>query len=194
MSSQTAYSVTMIGFPQLVARNWWLFLLRGIAALVFGVLSFGWPGISLLTLILFFGAYALVDGAFALAAAIVGKGSAPLRWWLVLIGLLGIGIGAATFLWPGLTALTLLYLIAGWVMATGVLQIIGAIELRKAIENEWWLILDGAFSVLFGILLFIMPGAGALALIWLIALFAVAYGILMIGFAFKVRKYADQTT
>jgi len=191
MTSQASYSVTVIGFPQLVAKNWWLFLLRGIAALVFGVLSFGWPGISLLTLILFFGAYALVDGCFALAAAIVGRGGAPIRWWLVLIGLLGIGIGVATFLSPGLTALTLLYLIAGWVTATGVLQIIGAIELRKAIENEWWLILDGAISVLFGILLFLMPGAGALALIWLIALFAVAYGILMVGFAFKVRKYND---
>jgi len=192
MTSQTSYSLTVIGFPQLIARNWWLFLLRGIAALTFGVLSFVWPGISLLTLILFFGAYALVDGTFALAAAIVGRGSAPVRWWLVLIGLLGIGIGIATFLSPGLTALTLLYLIAGWVMSTGVLQIIGAIELRKAIENEWWLILDGAISVLFGILLFIMPGAGALALIWLIALFAVAYGILMIGFAFKVRKHNYQ--
>jgi len=191
MTSQTSYSVTVIGFPQLVARNWWLFLLRGIAALIFGVLSFGWPGISLLTLILFFGAYALVDGACALAAAIVGRGSAPIRWWLLLIGLLGIGIGVATFLWPGLTAMTLLYLIAGWVVTTGVLQIIGAIELRQAIENEWWLILDGTISVLFGILLFIMPGAGALALIWLIALFAVAFGVLMIGFAFKVKKFKE---
>jgi uncharacterized membrane protein HdeD (DUF308 family) len=103
--------------------------------------------------------------------------------------LLGIGIGITTFLWPGLTALTLLYFIAGWIVATGLLQIIGAIELRKAIENEWWLILDGALSVLFGILLFIMPGAGAVALIWLIAVFAIAFGILMVGFAFKVKNF-----
>ncbi len=191
MTGQTSYSVSVISFPQLIARNWWLFLLRGLAALAFGVLSLLWPGLSLFTLILFFGAYALVDGAFALAAAIVGRGSTELRWWLVLLGLLGIGIGIATFLWPGLTALTLLYFIAGWVVATGALQTIGAIELRKAIENEWWLILDGALSVLFGILLFIMPGAGALALIWLIALFAIAYGLLMIGFAFKVKKFKE---
>ncbi len=187
MASQT--SVRVISLPQLLARNWWLFLLRGIAALIFGVLSLALPGISLAALILFFGAYALVDGVFALSAAIVGRGNAEVRWWLVLVGLIGIGIGIVTFLWPGLTALTLLYFIAGWVIATGVFQIIGAIELRNVIEDEWWLILDGALSVLFGILLFIMPGAGAVALIWLIALFAIALGILMIGFAFKVKKF-----
>jgi uncharacterized membrane protein HdeD (DUF308 family) len=189
MTSQASSSVTVIAFPQLVARNWWLFLLRGLAAITFGVVSLIWPGISLVTLILLFGAYALVDGVFALAAAIVGRGNAELRWWLVLVGLLGVGIGIMTFLWPGLTALTLLYFIAGWIVATGLLQIIGAIELRKAIENEWWLILDGALSVLFGILLFSMPGAGAVALIWLIAVFAIAFGILMVGFAFKVKNF-----
>ncbi len=189
MTSQASSSTTVIAFPQLVVRNWWLFLLRGLAAITFGVLSLIWPGISLVTLILLFGAYALVDGAFALAAAIVGRGNAELRWWLVLVGLLGIGIGVTTFQWPGLTALTLLYFIAGWVVATGLLQIVGAIELRKAIENEWWLILDGALSVLFGILLFIMPGTGAVALIWLIAVFAITFGILMVGFAFKVKNF-----
>lgn len=191
MTSQTFHSASVISLAQLFARNWWLFLLRGIAALVFGALSLIWPGISLLTLILFFGAYALADGAFALAAAIFGRSNAKLRWWLMLVGLLGIAIGIGTFAWPGLTALTLLYFIAGWVVATGALQIIGAIELRNFIEDEWWLIADGALAVLFGIFLFIMPGAGALALIWLIALFAIAYGILMIGFAFKVKKFKE---
>jgi len=188
MTSQTS-SIAVMDFPQLLARNWWLFLLRGLAAIAFGVLSLIWPGLSLVTLVLLFGAYSLADGVFALAAAIVGRGNAELRWWLALVGLLGIAVGIATFLWPGLTALTLLYFIAGWVVATGVLQIIGAIELRKAIENEWWLILDGALSVLFGIFLFVMPGAGALALIWLIAFFAIACGILMVGFAFKVKNF-----
>jgi len=189
MISQASSSVAVIAFPQLVARNWWLFLLRGVAALTFGVLSLIWPGISLVTLILLFGAYALVDGTFALAAGIVGRGNAELRWWLMLVGLLGVGIGITTFLWPGLTALTLLYFIAGWIVVTGLLQVIGAIELRKAIENEWWLILDGALSVLFGILLFTMPEASAVALIWLIAAFAIAFGILMVGFSFKVKNY-----
>jgi uncharacterized membrane protein HdeD (DUF308 family) len=189
MTSQASSSVTVIAFPQLVARNWWLFLLRGLAAITFGVLSLIWPGISLVTLVLLFGAYALVDGVFALAAAIVGRGNAELRWWLVLVGLLGIGVSTTTFLWPGLTALMLLYFIAGWVIATGVLQIVGAVELRKAIEDEWWLILDGALSVVVGVLLFIMPGPGAVALIWLIAVFAVAFGILMVGFAFKIKNF-----
>lgn len=191
MTSQASYPAAAIAIPQLLARNWWLFFLRGLAAIIFGVLSLIWPGISLVTLVLLFGAYALVDGTFALAAAVVGRGNAELRWWLVLVGLLGIGIGITTFLWPGLTALTLLYFIAGWIVATGLLQIIGAIELRKAIENEWWLILNGALSVLFGILFFTMPGAGAVALIWLIALFAIAFGILMVGFAFKVKKFKN---
>ena len=188
MTSQASYRVSAIAFSQLLARNWWLFLLRGVAALIFGGLSLIWPGLSLVTLVLLFGAYALLDGIFALAAAIVGRGNAGLRWWLVLVGLLGISVGITTFLWPGLTALTLLYFIASWFIATGVLQIVGAIELRNTIKNEWWLILNGAFSVLFGILLFVSPGAGALALIWLIALFAIAYGILLVGFAFKVKK------
>lgn len=191
MASQTSHSVSVFALPRLLARNWWLFLLRGVAALMFGVLSLVWPGISLATLILLFGAYALVDGIFALTAAIVGRGSTDIRWWLVLVGLVGIGIGIVTFFWPGLTALTLLYFIASWVIATGVLQVVGAIELRNVIEDEWWLILDGALSVLFGILLFIMPGAGALALIWLIALFAIAFEVLMIGFAFKVKTFKE---
>jgi len=191
MASQTFNSTSVISLAQLFARNWWLFLLRGIAALVFGALSLIWPGISLLTLILFFGAYALADGVFALAAAIFGRGNTKVRWWLMLVGVLGIAIGIGTFVWPGLTALTLLYFIAGWVVATGVLQIIGAIELRNVIEDEWWLIVDGALAALFGIFLFIMPGAGALALIWLIAMFAIAYGILMVGFAFKVKKFKE---
>jgi uncharacterized membrane protein HdeD (DUF308 family) len=188
MASQTSSSVAVVPFHQLLARNWWLFLLRGIAAIAFGVLSLLWPGLSLVTLVLLFGAYALVDGVFALATGIVGRGTAEFRWWLVLVGLLGVAVGIATILWPGLTALTLLYFIAGWIVATGLLQIIGAIELRKTIANEWWLVLDGALSVLIGILFFVMPGAGALAFIWLIAGFAIACGILMVGFAFKVRN------
>ncbi len=189
MTSQASSSVAVTAFPRLVARNWWLFLLRGLAAITFGVLSLIWPGISLVALILLFGAYALVDGVFALAAAILGRGNAEIRWWLVLVGLLGIGIGITTFLSPGLTALTLLYFIAGWIVATGLLQIVGAVELRKAIDDEWWLILDGVLSVVVGILLFIMPGPGALALIWLISVFAIAFGILMVGFAFKVKNF-----
>jgi uncharacterized membrane protein HdeD (DUF308 family) len=171
-----------------LGKNWWLFLLRGFAAIMFGILSLIWPGISLVTLILLYGAYALVDGACALFAGIFGTSAIAPRWWLVIVGLLGIAVGIATFVWPGITALILLFFIAGWAIATGIFQIIGAIQVRKEIDNEWWLILNGFLSVLFGIAIFVMPGAGAVALFWVIAFYAILYGILMVGFAFSVRK------
>jgi uncharacterized membrane protein HdeD (DUF308 family) len=145
-----------------LAKNWWLLLLRGIAAIIFGVLAFAWPGVTLLTLILFYGAFALVDGVLAIIAAITGGAPGP-RWWLAIVGLLGIAAGLLTFLMPGLSALVLLFFIAGWAITTGVFQIIGAIQLRKEIDNEWLLVLGGIISVLFGIGVMVAPGAGALA-------------------------------
>lgn len=173
-----------------VAKNWWLLLLRGIAAIIFGVLAFAWPGITLLTLILFYGAYALADGVLAIIAAIKGGAPGP-RWWLAIIGLLGILVGLLTFLMPGITAIVLLFLIAGWAIATGVFQIIGAIQLRKEIDNEWLLILAGAISVLFGIGVLMAPGAGALALIWVIGSYAVIEGALFVAFAFRLKKHVQ---
>lgn len=173
-----------------LAENWWLFLLRGFAGIMFGVLTLMWPGISLVTLILLFGAYALVDGVCALIAGIFGTVAIAPRWWLIIVGLLGVAAGLATFVWPGITAFVLLYFIAGWAIAAGIFQIIGAIQLRKEIEHEWWLILNGIISVLFGIALFVMPGAGALALVWLIGFYAIVYGVVMVVFAFSVRKQA----
>ncbi len=174
-----------------LAKNWWLLLLRGICAIVFGVLAFAWPGITLFTLVLFYGAYALVDGIFAIGAAIMG-GAPGSRWWLALVGLFGIAAGILTFAWPGLTALVLLFFIAGWAIAMGVFEIVGAIRLRKEIDNEWWLILGGIVSVLFGIVLLARPGAGALALIWVIGSFAILFGILNIAFALRLRKHAHE--
>lgn len=171
-----------------LAKNWWLLLLRGIAAIVFGVLAFVWPGITLLTLILFYGAYALVDGVLAIVSAVTGGAPAP-RWWLVVIGLFGIAAGILTFAWPGITALVLLFFIAGWAIAIGVFQIIGAIRLRKEIDNEWYLILCGVISVLFGIGILIVPGAGALALVWVIGFYAVVEGILYVALAFRLKKH-----
>jgi uncharacterized membrane protein HdeD (DUF308 family) len=172
-----------------LAKNWWLLLLRGIAAIVFGVLAFAWPGMTLLTLILFYGAFALVDGVLAIIAAITGGAPAP-RWWLAIIGLLGIVAGLLTFLMPGLSALVLLFFIAAWAIATGVLQIIGAIQLRKEIDNEWLLILGGAISVLFGLGVMVAPGAGALALVWVIGTYAVIIGGVLVVLAFRLKKHA----
>ena len=171
-----------------LAKNWWLLLLRGIAAIIFGLLAFTWPGLTLLTLILFYGAFALVDGVLAIVAAITG-GVPGSRWWLAIVGLLGIAAGLLTFLTPGLTALVLLFFIAGWAIATGVFEIIGAIKLRKEIDNEWLLILGGIISVLFGVSMMLAPGAGALALVWVIGAYSVVMGVIFVALAFRLRKH-----
>jgi uncharacterized membrane protein HdeD (DUF308 family) len=172
-----------------LAKNWWLILLRGICAILFGVLAFAWPGVTLVTLVVLYGAFALADGVLAVAAAITGGAAAP-RWWLAIMGLAGIAAGLLTFLWPGVTALVLLVFIAIWAIVTGVLQIVGAIQLRKEIDNEWLLIAGGALSVLFGLAVLVRPGAGALALIFVIGAFAIAYGIILVAFAFRLRRHS----
>jgi uncharacterized membrane protein HdeD (DUF308 family) len=172
-----------------LAKNWWLILLRGVFAVLFGVLTFVWPQVTLITLVLFYGAYALVDGVLSLAAAITGGAPAP-RWWLAVVGLLGIGAGLVTLFLPGMTALVLLYFIAFWAIAIGVMQVVGAIRLRKEIDNEWWLAAAGVISFLFGLLLIVQPGAGALALIFSIGIFAVLEGVALIAFAFRLRRHS----
>lgn len=172
-----------------LAGNWWLFLIKGIASIVFGLLAFLWPGLTLLTLVLFYGIFVLVDGVAALTAAIMGRVSVVPRWWLAVVGVLGIAAGILTLVWPGMTALLVLLFIAGWSVASGVFQIVGALRLRKEIDNEWTLVLGGALSVLFGVALFVMPGAGALALVWLIASFAIVFGVLTVAFALRLRGH-----
>lgn len=174
-----------------LARNWWLLLVRGVLAIIFGVLAFAWPGLTLAVLVLLFGAYALVDGIFALVTGLVRIGRQE-RWWLmVLEGIAGIVAGLITFFYPGMTAVLLLYFIAAWALVTGVLEIVAAIRLRREIENEWWLGLAGVASVIFGILLFLQPAAGALAVVWLIGGYAILFGVLLIFLAFRVRGLGE---
>jgi len=179
------------GRPMLhaLAKAWWLVLLRGIAGIVFGVLAFMWPGLTLITLVLFYGAYALVDGVLALIAAFTGGTKPVPTWWLVVVGLLGIVAGLLTFMYPGITALVLIFFIGGWSIAHGVFEIVGAIKLRKEIDNEWWLILAGALSVIFGLIVLVAPGAGALALIWVIAAYSIVFGVLLVGLSLRLRKH-----
>jgi len=174
-----------------LARNWWLILLRGICAIVFGVLTFTWPGVTLLTLVLLYGAFALADGIFALSAAVTGNTPTP-RWWLAIVGLLGIAAGAMTLLWPGLTAVVLQVFIACWAIATGAIQVIGAIQLRKEIENEWLLIAGGLLSIAFGVILVTQPSVGALALLYVIGSYAILYGLLLVWFALRLRNHTHQ--
>ena len=174
-----------------LGSTWWLVLLRGIAAIIFGVLAWTWPGATLLTLTLFWGAYALVDGIAALWGGWQTKDGGKPMWQVVLIGLLGIAAGIFTFVSPALTAIALLILIAVWAIANGVFEIAAAIRLRKEIANEWLMILSGAVSIIFGGLMILNPGAGALAVVWLIGVFAVAYGVLLVALAFRFRKHGQ---
>jgi uncharacterized membrane protein HdeD (DUF308 family) len=177
-----------------MAEHWWLTLLRGIAAVAFGILSLVWPGISALSLVLLWGAYAFADGIFSLGAAIMGKGAATpgQRWWLAITGVLGILAGLIAFFAPALTGSVLLIFIAIWAIAIGVMAVVGAIQLRKEIEGEWLLILSGILAILFGVLMLFQPAAGALAVIWMIATFAIIFGIDLIWLAFKLKGVKDR--
>ena len=171
-----------------LGRNWWLLLLRGLVAIVFALLTWAQPGVSLAALVLVFGIYVLADGLLGVWSAIA-KRRDNRHWWLLLLwGLVGIVVGVMTFIMPGITGLVLLMYIAAWAVITGVLQIVAAIRLRKEIKGEWLMILSGLVSVAFGVLLFLQPGAGELAVAWIIAAYAFIFGVLMVLLAFKVRK------
>ena len=171
-----------------LSRSWWIMAVRGAAAVIFGVLALIWPGITLLALILVFGAYAFVDGLFALVAAVRGRQLAGgSRAWLVLEGLLGVGAGIVTVVWPDITALALLWVIAFWAVLTGVLEIVAAVRLRRVLDNEWLLILAGALSIVFGLILIVFPREGAVGLVWLIGSYAIVFGIVLFGLALRLR-------
>ncbi len=173
----------------ILSRSWWVLLLRGLVAIAFGVVGWLQPGISLAALLLLFGAYSLADGILHVWSAVAGRNEHE-HWWVMLLGgLVGIGVGVVTFLAPGVTALALVFYIAIWAIATGVLGIATAIRLRKEIEGEWLLILAGSVTVAFGVMLMAQPGAGALSLLWLIATYAVFFGVLLVLLAFKVRRF-----
>ena len=174
-----------------LSRSWWILAIRGVAAILFGIGAFVWPGITLAALVLLFGAYALVDGIFAVIAGISVRKEQE-RWWMMILeGLAGIVLGVLTFLWPGITALVLLYFIAAWSIVTGAFEVAAAIRLRKEIEGEWLLALAGIASMIFGILLVVLPGPGALALIWLIGAYALLFGVLLLALAFRLRGWQN---
>jgi len=174
-------------FAQLF-RNWWMVALRGVLAIIFGILALIWPDTTKLALVLLFGAFALTDGSLAVAVGIAMSKHFE-RWWALLLeGLTGIVIGILTFVWPNVTGLVLLFFIAAWAILTGIFEIVAAIQFRKVISGEWAMILSGLMSVLFGIVLFVFPAAGAVSLVWLIGIYTVTFGIMELIFAFRLRS------
>jgi uncharacterized membrane protein HdeD (DUF308 family) len=167
--------------------NWWALVLRGLVALLFGLLTFAWPEISLTALVFLFGAYALVDGLFTSAVALRSPEGYRHWWALLLEGIFGVVAGALAFVWPGITALVLLYLIAVWAVVTGVFEVVAAVYLRRLISGEWLLVVGGVVSVLFGVLLAVWPGAGVLAVLWLIGAYAILFGALLIALGLRLR-------
>jgi uncharacterized membrane protein HdeD (DUF308 family) len=169
-------------------RHWWVPVLRGVAAIIFGVMAFVYPGLTVAVLVLLFGAWVLVDGVFRVVGAIGHRASDPEWGFHLIIGILGIIIGFLTFHAPRITALALVIYIAAWALMIGATEIALAIKLRREIKGEWFLILMGLVSILFAIMLLWNPIPGALALVWLIGSYAIVFGILGIILGFRLRS------
>lgn len=171
-----------------LTQNWWMIVLRGVLAILFGLTAFLWPGLTWLTLVLLFGVYALVDGVIAVVTGVTRIKDTP-RWWVFLLeGLISIAAGTVAVLRPGLTSFVLLAMIAAWAVLTGILEIAAAIRLRREINNEWLLILGGLLSIGLGVLLILQPLAGGLALIWTIGVYAVVFGVLLIALGLRLKN------
>jgi uncharacterized membrane protein HdeD (DUF308 family) len=172
-------------------RNWWTLVARGVCALLFGFIAWIWPGLTLLALLISWGVFAVVNGAVTLFSAFARDGLEP-RWILLLEGGVSLLAGAVALLYPRFTGLLFLYLLAGWALLSGTVELIAAYRLRKEIRGEFWLGFAGVLSLLFGVMLVLRPGAGALTVVWLIAVFAVMYGVVLIAWGLHLRELAAQ--
>lgn len=172
-----------------LAERWWALVVRGVAAILFGALTFALPGISLLVLLILWAAYALVDGVLNLVLAARGA-RAGRRWgWLLFEGIVSIAAGVVAVVWPGITAWALLMVIAAWAVVTGVAEIAVAIRLRRQLEGEWLLALGGVLSIAFGVALVAYPGAGVLAVLWMVGAYAILFGVLLIGLGWRLHAW-----
>jgi uncharacterized membrane protein HdeD (DUF308 family) len=171
-----------------LARNWWALAVRGVLAVLFGLIAFVMPAVTLAAIVLLFGAYAVIDGILAIVAAVRALERHE-RWGALLLeGVVDVIAGVIAFVWPAATAFALLFLVAFWAIVTGVLEIVAAIRLRKDVKGEWLLILNGVLSLLFGAVLLALPGAGLLVVVWWIGAYAIVFGIVLIALAFKLRS------
>jgi uncharacterized membrane protein HdeD (DUF308 family) len=174
-----------------LARMWWAMALRGMLAIIFGILAFMWPGAFWLAVVITFAAYAFVDGVFAIVAAVRGTTTAP-RWALVLYGVVGIATAAVAIAWPAITELVLLWVIAGWALVTGALTVAAAVQFRKEIRGEWLLGLSGLLSIILGIGLALLPGPGLVVIAWWVGANAIALGIVQLVLGFRLRNLARE--
>jgi len=176
----------------ILSANWWAITLRGLVGILVGILAFLLPLPTLTALVWLFGAYVFVDGVFNLVTvwrqSRRRRGAHTRPWWALLLeGIIGLAVGVISFLWPGITALALVYLIAAWALVTGVLEIIAAVRLRKVIKGEWLLGLAGVVSLVLGVLLAVAPGPGAIALVWYLGAYAIVFGALLVALSFRLR-------
>ena len=176
----------------LLAQNWWAVALRGVFAVLFGLIALVVPGATILSLVLFFSAYMLVDGVFGIVAAVRAARQGE-RWGLLILeGIANIAVGVIAFVWPGLTAIAFVLLLAAWSLISGGLMLGAAFRLSQA-HGRWWLALGGIVSIVFGVLLVIAPVIGAVVLTWWLGAYALIFGIALLVLAFKLRARKDDT-
>jgi uncharacterized membrane protein HdeD (DUF308 family) len=172
-----------------LTRNWWLVVLRGVLAILFGLTAIFWPGLTFLVLILMFGIYAMADGVFAMLTGVVSSKYSP-RWWVFLLeGVISFAAGLIAIVRPGLAAFALIAVIAAWAILTGILEIAAAIRLRREITNEWMLAFAGFVSIVLGVLLFFQPAAGGLVITLMIGAYALIFGIVLVILGLRLRKW-----
>jgi len=177
----------------LVSRHWWVYAVRGVVAILFGIMALIWPGLTLTVLVLLFGAYALVDGITLVVALARGNVLARRHKWVTgIMGALGIAVAVVTVLWPGITALTLLYLVAFWAVTMGALQIVLAIDFQGEAVPQFLLVLGSIFSLVFAGLLIAFPGTGLVSLVWLVGLWAELFGISSLVFAYRLHAFESE--
>jgi uncharacterized membrane protein HdeD (DUF308 family) len=177
-----------------LARWWWTFILRGVLAILFGIIAFVSPPTTIAVLVLLFGAWALVDGVFHIAGAIQER-TRDRQWWLsVLEGIVSIIVGATALVFPDIAAASILLLISAWAIVTGAVEVVMAIRLREQITGELWLAIAGILSIVFGVLLFLYPQSGAITIVWIIGAYAIVFGIAMIVLGWRLRGINQRAT
>jgi uncharacterized membrane protein HdeD (DUF308 family) len=176
-----------------MSGTWWAMVLRGIVAVLFGLAALFWPGLTLFVLLVCFGVYAMLDGLLAIVAGIRASGGR--KWLLLAEGALGVLAGLVVLFWPGTTALVVVYVISAWAIFTGLLKVVMAVAFRREIESGWLMILGGVLSMVFGVILGAMPGAGLVTLVWLIGIYALILGVALVvlGFLDRGQRHASES-